>query len=251
MAGKRVTMIVFQFSVVMKGIEKKLVEAGYEVSAVSAGAVYLEEELKNNKDSTFIIYLSDDTAKMPELSEMIEMIDRAEQKLILIGEKDWHEDFEKEIPVIGRHEWMDRPVEMEELEALIDSDKAALAKKSTEKKRILIVDDDPSYAKMVREWLKDLYRIDIVTAGMKALSFLLKNMTDLVLLDYEMPVVDGPKVLEILRNDPNTSGIPVVFLTGVGSREGVAKVLELKPDGYILKSSKREEIVGFLKKKLD
>lgn len=65
-----------------------------------------------------------------------------------------------------------------------------------------------------------------------------------------MPIVDGPQVFQMLRSDPATSAIPVVFLTGVGSREGVTRVMSLKPDGYILKSTPKEELLEFLEKKL-
>ncbi len=248
-AKRKVNIIVFQFSVVMKGIEKKLLEAGYEVASVPVGYSYLEEELERTKDSVFLIYLSDELEKMPDLAGLIDLIDAAKHKLIFIGEKDKHEEFEREVQRIHGHDWLNRPVEMEKLIPLIDSDDMPIGGGS-EKKRILIVDDDPSYAKMVREWIKDWYRVDIVTAGMQAISFLLKNKVDLILLDYEMPVVDGPQVLQMLRQDPETKHIPIVFLTGVGTREGVARVLELKPDGYMLKSSTRQEIMSFLNKKL-
>ncbi len=114
------------------------------------------------------------------------------------------------------------------------------------------MDDDPSYAKMVREWIKDTYRTDIVTAGMQAISFLLKVPEDepvgLILLDYEMPVVDGPQVLQMLRQDPATDSIPVVFLTGNGTKEAVSRVMELKPHGYILKSTTRDDLLESIKK---
>jgi CheY-like chemotaxis protein len=122
------------------------------------------------------------------------------------------------------------------------------------KKRILIVDDDPSYAKMVREWIKDVYKVDVVTAGMQAISFLLKvpedDKVDLILLDYEMPVVDGPQVLQMLRQEEETANIPVIFLTGVSTKEGVQRVMALKPDGYLLKSTTREDLLSFLSCKL-
>ena len=110
----------------------------------------------------------------------------------------------------------------------------------------MIVDDDPAYAKMVREWIKGDYQVNVVTAGMQAISFLLKEKVDLILLDYEMPIVDGPQVLQMLRSEPETKDIPVVFLTGVGDRESVTRVMELKPSGYILKSTTREALLQSL-----
>ena len=107
---------------------------------------------------------------------------------------------------------------------------------------------------MVREWIKYKYRVDIVTAGMQAISFLLKvkeeEPVDLILLDYEMPVVDGTQVLQMLRQEPATANIPVIFLTGNGNKDAVARVMELKPNGYLLKSTTRLDLVKYLDNKL-
>jgi DNA-binding NarL/FixJ family response regulator len=50
----------------------------------------------------------------------------------------------------------------------------------------------------------------------------------------------------MLRQDPATANIPVVFITGVSTREGVERVMEPKPDGYILKSTTRDELLAYL-----
>ena len=73
---------------------------------------------------------------------------------------------------------------------------------------------------------------------------------DLILLDYEMPVVDGPQVFQMLRQEPATRNIPVIFLTGVGTREGVERVMALKPDGYVLKSTTKSKLLESLREKL-
>ena len=62
-----------------------------------------------------------------------------------------------------------------------------------------------------------------------------KFKPDLVLLDYEMPVCDGRQTLEMIRSDDDFSQIPVVFLTGVGDRAHIEQVIDLKPQGYLLK----------------
>ena len=85
--------------------------------------------------------------------------------------------------------------------------------------------------------------MEVVTDGMQAVRWLVKNSTDLILLDYEMPVIDGSKILEMLRMDPNTSSIPVIFLTGNGKKESIERVLSLKPQGYLLKTSTRKSIL--------
>ena len=58
-----------------------------------------------------------------------------------------------------------------------------------------------------------------------------------------MPVTTGPQVLEMMRSETGTSDIPVIFLTGKGDKESVAKVLRLKPQGYILKSAGQREVM--------
>ena len=115
------------------------------------------------------------------------------------------------------------------------------------KKSILVVDDDPTYLGVVREWLKSKYQVAMVSSGLQAIKWLGKNKADLILLDYEMPVTDGPQVLEMLRADEETKSIPVIFLTGKSDRESVMAVLSLKPEGYFLKSIEREELLNNLK----
>ena len=79
---------------------------------------------------------------------------------------------------------------------------------------------------------------------MQAITYIAKNIPDLILLDYEMPVTNGPQVLEMIRSENTTADIPVIFLTGKDDKESVTKVLALKPQGYILKSAGRQKLVG-------
>ncbi|MCR5251648.1 MAG: response regulator [Lachnospiraceae bacterium] len=115
------------------------------------------------------------------------------------------------------------------------------------KKRILIVDDDTQYLSLVREWLRDRYKISLANSGLQAIKWLGMNKVDLILLDHEMPVTSGPQVLEMLRSDPETRSIPVMFLTGKGDKESVMAVVALRPEGYFLKTIQREELREKLK----
>ena len=111
------------------------------------------------------------------------------------------------------------------------------------KKNIMIVDDDPNYLGLVREWLKDRYKVHMANSGMQAIKMLGKNKVDLILLDHEMPVTSGPQVLEMLRADEETRYIPVMFLTGKSDKKSVMEVMDLKPEGYFLKSIERHELL--------
>ncbi len=95
---------------------------------------------------------------------------------------------------------------------------------------------------MIYEWLKDIYRVSLADSGKQAMETLAKNRPDLILLDYEMPETSGPQVLKMIKDDPNTADIPVIFLTGMSDKENIMKVLSLKPAGYLLKSIKKTDL---------
>jgi len=108
------------------------------------------------------------------------------------------------------------------------------------------VDDDITYMRTVYEWLKDTYHVGMAGSGIQAISYLAKNQADLVLLDYEMPIADGPQVLSMLKNDSETDQIPVMFLTGHGDRESVMSVVGLKPADYLLKTIDKQGLLDKL-----
>lgn len=246
-----ITIVFFRYSVVIEGIERKLTDLGYRVSTLTDN---FDKVAELSKDTIlFIIYLprgiTDDRKKLKQLSEISHMILEGGRKVIFIAEKEDHDVLLKNLPETRNGVWIDRPVDNEQLASVVSST-LKKAQDPPEKRRILIVDDDPVYAGTVRGWIKDFYKVDVVTAGMKAITFLIRNPVDLILLDYEMPVVDGPQVLQMLRQEEDTRDIPVVFLTGVSSKEGVQRVMALKPDGYILKTTTRDDLLAYLEKKL-
>ncbi|OQA21879.1 MAG: Chemotaxis protein CheY [Firmicutes bacterium ADurb.Bin354] len=114
------------------------------------------------------------------------------------------------------------------------------------KRCILVVDDDTTYLRTIRGWLKDSYRVGMANSGMQALTWLAGNTPDLILLDYDMPVTDGPQVLKMIHGEPGSSDIPVMFLTGRSDKKSIMKVLSLKPAGYLLKSIDRNTLLETL-----
>ncbi len=255
MENEKIVLIMYQRSIVARGIDNKLKEMGYETTTVIGSVDIAVDNVPDG--SLFVIFLPDDIMeddlKINPLRVLFDAAIRNNVNMICIGEASYHDDLVKLVPDVEDAEWVDRPVDVK---TFGDRVKNILeARKITGgKKRILIVDDDPSYARMVREWIKSQYRVDIVTAGMQAISFLLKvedtEKVDLILLDYEMPVVDGPQVLQMLRQDAATKDIPVIFLTGNGTKEAVSRVMALKPSGYILKTASRNELLKVLREKV-
>ncbi|MBO4901290.1 MAG: response regulator [Lachnospiraceae bacterium] len=109
-------------------------------------------------------------------------------------------------------------------------------------KNVLIVDDDPVMLRTMQETLAGHYRVFTAGSGMNAIQLLTTTAMDLILLDYEMPVVKGPQVLEMLRQEPKTKDIPVMFLTAKSDRHSISQILKLKPEGYLLKSQPQSAI---------
>ncbi len=118
-----------------------------------------------------------------------------------------------------------------ELEEAILAAERALALK----KHILVIDDDKSILKLLKTALEENYQVTTMVTGRMAGRFLESKAADLILLDYEMPDMTGPEVFESIRQNPKARNIPIVFLTGVTDRNKILKVLELKPQGYLLK----------------
>ena len=111
-----------------------------------------------------------------------------------------------------------------------------------EQKHILVVDDDVNMLKLLRMFLQDTYKVSVVDSGKLALDFVVKHTPDLILLDYMMPLFDGPHVMEILRKREETKHVPILFLTSVSERDKILKCLALNPQGYLIKPISQEEL---------
>ena len=234
-------------SIIVRSIEKKLQDMSIETIMDKAKIENVEGHREGS--DIFIIYLPDEISE-DLMKTLIYIADYAEENakpLVLIGNIATREALTVRIRRLGDLLlWFDRPLDIEDFGFRVHRALNQQEKQMTMKK-ILIVDDDPNYAKMVREWLRDIYKVDIVVSGAQCINFLSRSEVDLILLDYEMPVVDGQQVLQMLREDSVTATIPVIFLTGVGKKESVAKVLSLKPQGYILKSTTKNELIVTLR----
>ena len=135
-----------------------------------------------------------------------------------------------------------RPVDLAELIKRLQKEGEAVDKLK-EFKSILIVDDDATALRSMKSLLSTRYKILVANSGMNAITILAKNKVDLILLDFEMPIVNGPKVLEMIRSDPNTANIPVMFLTAKGDKRSIMEVLRFKPEKYLLKTMLPKDIM--------
>ena len=104
-----------------------------------------------------------------------------------------------------------------------------------EKKKILAIDDVPDVLNTIKSVLSDKYMVYGVTNHKAALRFLTNNTVDLILLDIQMPEMDGFELLGIIRKINVHARTPVLFLTGSVSAENIEKSVLVGGDDFIRK----------------
>ncbi len=107
-----------------------------------------------------------------------------------------------------------------------------------EKYTVLIVDDEEVYRKFLKRLIEKEIgaRVEISRNPKEAFEYLKKSIPDLILLDMQMPMMDGLSALKLIRSAPATSNIPVIPCTAMGNKDLVIKLKEFNISDYILKS---------------
>ncbi len=224
---------------------KNLQEGGINVTKCEPKINELEKYKKS--PSIFLFYLGNYLDEIRDvLVYLRDMIVEDEKILCTIGDASEYDVLLKAISPDHIAERFDRPLDIKKVVARM-TELLAMNDEFSRRKSILLVDDDPTFLKLVKTWLGEDYRVTIVNSGMQAITYLATNRPDLILLDYEMPVTSGPQVLEMIRSEHKTSDIPVIFLTGKGDKESVMKVVSLKPNGYLLKTVSKDELLSSVK----
>jgi CheY-like chemotaxis protein len=110
--------------------------------------------------------------------------------------------------------------------------------------RVLVVDDDPWILRMVSSSLekKGTYSVDTARDGQQALHKAQAQRPDLIISDVMMPVMDGWALVQHLRADPELVDVPVLFLTALGKDEDRLRALGLKPDDYVSKPFRFDDL---------
>ncbi|MBR1476479.1 MAG: response regulator [Lachnospiraceae bacterium] len=225
---------------------KKLSESGLSAYFVPADIDAVNGAWE--RASLLTYYLDNSEHVKPELLVYLkDKLTEDEKQIVLIGEKIDAEDTLKYLDKELVLETFLRPLDTDKYISTVSSH-ISLMGSIDKKKNILIVDDDPTYIGLIRDWLRGKYKVSMANSGMQAIKWLSMNHADLILLDFEMPVTTGPQVLEMLRSDSDTQNIPVIFLTGKSDKASVMQVVGLKPEGYLLKSIKRDELLKELEK---
>ena len=122
---------------------------------------------------------------------------------------------------------------------------------------ILLVEDNPGDVRLTREALKEgklLNNLYVAGDGIEALEFLrnqgqyaLSPYPDIILLDLNLPKMDGRELLAIIKSDPNLRRIPVVILTTSKAEEDIIKTYDLHANCYITKPVDLDQFITVVK----
>jgi len=105
-----------------------------------------------------------------------------------------------------------------------------------DKKKILVVDDNPQSVEMITVLLEDIgFEVAKAFSGEAALCVIRLENPDIVLLDLNLPGIDGLGVCEKIKNDPELKDIPVIMVTGERSGEAFEGAMKKRADRFINK----------------
>lgn len=114
---------------------------------------------------------------------------------------------------------------------------------NTEKPLILIVDDNVANLRVIGSVLGEKYKTAVTLNGHEALSFIKKKLPDIILLDIMMPDMSGYEVCRILKADPGSKNIPIIFLTAKTDSDSILKGFEAGAVDYICKPFNKAELL--------
>ena len=233
---------------IRKALETLLRKEGYQVWNVSMG----EEAIDTLKSDTFDLVIMD--INMPgtnglQLMRNIKELKKAIEVIVLTGLNSINNAVQA-LRAEGAFDFLIKP--LENYDQLLISVKQALEKRrlNIEKnafvrktghhqpagKKILIVDDDPQIQELISEMLSaHQYETEVASSGFEAGAKVMKFKPCLIILDLIMPEISGFKVCRSIKEDPDTSHIKILAITGYDTKENRDRIMEAGADGYLAK----------------
>jgi two-component system chemotaxis response regulator CheY len=116
--------------------------------------------------------------------------------------------------------------------------------------KVLVVEDSPTMRQLIVFALKRIRGFQIVEAndGVDGLKKLSAEKFDLILTDINMPIMDGLKLVSMIRNDPNYKQTPIIVITTEGATEDRTRALALGANEYITKPIQTMKILETVRK---
>ncbi|MCR4647776.1 MAG: response regulator [Lachnospiraceae bacterium] len=238
-------------------------ERGYTVIKCNPDRYKLSDTLLTEFTRVIILCLGDETKDSVAAYDVFRTQSMSGECLVIAITDDLTEKMFKRNTKLAKVFFLSRPVSMFAMYEKIANFEKELEEKSKRKgfavrefvnekaakqlsrKTILVVDDDPEQLVNIKQQLEEFYDVVCVKSGEACFKYLEKHTPNLILLDFLMPIMDGPSVLRKMREDALLTQIPVIFLTGMTEKKTVFQILtELRPQGYVIKPSKKSELVA-------
>jgi len=119
-------------------------------------------------------------------------------------------------------------------------------------KKILVVDDSKTISDMVRGLLERIgFEVETAYDGLEALEKVKKSLPDLIILDVNMPKMDGFRVCRLLKFDRNFRSIPIIMLTARDEEENIKTGIKTGADLYLTKPIEPEKLIEAVNKFLN
>ncbi len=238
--SKNAILISYGSAFLVGAIRDNIVKAGYRVIDV-APVIKEIDKIKSESDVIFF-YLGNFLSDCNEFLVYLRDICIEEEKtLFVIGSSNEFQELSATISDTIIAKKFERPINIKDLLEALD-DYSSQKENGANRKNIVVIDDDIIYLRSIHDWLSDKYSVTMLNSAASGVIYLAKNSADLILLDYAMPIANGENFFTMIRSEPTTSKIPVIFLTGKSDRETVSRILSLNPDGYLLKTLTPEAI---------
>lgn len=119
------------------------------------------------------------------------------------------------------------------------------------KRKILIVDDDIVTLKIIKKYLEDKYEVISESSGYRVIEEMDNYDVDLILLDYDMPMISGIQTLDEIKKHHRLKNVPVVFMIGVYSPNIMNEVVQKGATDCLVKTSTKEDIILTLERVID
>jgi two-component system chemotaxis response regulator CheY len=118
-----------------------------------------------------------------------------------------------------------------------------------DRRQILIVEDSPAMRQLLVFALRRLKNVEISEAqdGMDGLRKISSDHYDLALIDINMPVMDGLKLISLIRNDDNLKEIPICVITTEGAKEDRERAMSLGANEYLTKPIQANRVLSVAK----
>lgn len=201
---------------VFKVLSKRFLSAGYQVHGVQDAVMVMTEVLAFKPDLIMLDLMLPGGGGLSVL-EKIGIISSTQNIPVVVLTGIRNAEYKKKVLAAGVDAYVEKPYEFEELLLKIQEILGGQKGTAHMTKKILVVDDEKDVVSVLLKRLKAHgYEAASAGDGQEALNIIKKEKFDLVILDIMMPGMDGAELGGILKNDPKTKNIPLIFLTALG-----------------------------------